>query len=79
MEGIKVRKEGTFEGSAFEEAEGVHAEFLEVLGEDELPWRMRAGEGFAVAGEYVDCFFGEGIADVFESTLCHASGGWEIC
>jgi len=27
-----------FEGSAFEEAKHVHAEFFQVLWEDELPW-----------------------------------------
>ena len=40
----------TFESSAFEEAEGVHAELFEVFGEDKLAWRMVAGECFSVAG-----------------------------
>ena len=64
-----------FEGPAFEQAEGVHAEFLEVLGQDELAGRMGAGEGFAVAGEDVDRLLREAAADLLQRALGHAGGG----
>ena len=65
----------TFEGAAFEEAECVHAEFFEILGQDELAGRVGAREGFAVASEDVDGLFSESVTDVFEHTLRHTGGG----
>lgn len=54
-----------FEGAGFGEAEYVHAEFFEVFGEDELAWWVGAGDRFAVAGEDVDRFLGQDVANVF--------------
>ena len=67
-----------FEGAGFEQTEGVHAELFEIFGQDELAGRVVAGEAFAVTGEDVDRFLGDGVSDVFEWALCHASGGCEI-
>ena len=68
-----------FEGSAFEQAESVHTEFLEVFGQHELAWRVGAGEGFAVAAEDVDGFFRQCTAEILEGSLGHSCGSWEIC
>lgn len=77
---MEVERQGiiTFESPAFEEAEGEHAEFFEVFGQDELTGRMGAGKGFAVPGEDVDSLFGEGAADIFERSLGHPGGSWRM-
>ena len=61
-----------FEGAALDQAEDVHAEFFEIFGKHELAWWVRAGEALAVAGEDVDGFFGEGVADIFQGAFSHA-------
>lgn len=66
------------EGTAFDEAENEHAEFFEVLREDELTGRVATGgRTFAVAGEDVDGLFCERVADVFEGSFGHPSCGYE--
>ena len=65
-----------FEGAGFEEAEDVHSEFLEVFGEDELARGVGAGESSSVAGEDIDAFFYEGVADFFEGLLHHSCGSY---
>ena len=63
--------ERTFEGSGFEEAEHVHAEFFQVFREDQLAWWVGAGKAFPVAGEDVDGLLGQSASDVFQRSLGH--------
>lgn len=63
--------ECTFEGAGFEEAEHVHAEFLQVFGEDELAGWMRAGEAFPIASENVNGLLGQSTSNVFQRPFGH--------
>ena len=62
-----------FEGATFVKTEDVHAEFFKIFREDELAGGVGTREGFAVAGEDVNRFFGEGCAEVFHGPFDHAS------
>lgn len=61
----------TFEGAGFEEAEHVHAEFLQVFWEHQLAWWMRARETFPIAGEDVDDLLGQSTSNVFQGPFGH--------
>lgn len=66
-----------FEGARFQQAERVHGELLEVLGEDELARRVRARGHAPVPGQDVNGLFRHGVADFFKGAFGHASGGCE--
>lgn len=61
----------TFKGPGLQKTQDIHAEFFEIFGEDELAGRVRAGEGFSVAGKDIDCLFGESASDVLNWLFSH--------